>query len=118
MPKLFDYLDAIAGKCPNWHSRLFTDGQDLTSTATIDAILRSPLGQLKIYIAGLGETKINHKVLEAVKDLVDLRAARCQNHPDIICNLCSHAADTEKLSREMSRWIRQVKIDKLEITDN
>jgi hypothetical protein len=116
-PELFEYLQAVADRELDWRTHLVTDGRDLTSTATIDALLRSSLDELQVYVTGLGESTISYRVLEAVKDLVDLRSARGQNHPNIICRLCPHPASSEKLTTELSLWARQVCIDRLDITD-
>jgi hypothetical protein len=115
---LFERLRAIRDRNLHWRTKLLTDGKNIASTAMLDRLLRSSLDEVQIYVAGLGESAVNVKVLEAVKDLVDLRSARMQNHPKIICRLCSNPAGGTKLISEVSQWAKQVGIDRLEVTDN
>lgn len=98
-----------------WRIILVTDGKDLTNTAMIDRILRCGLDELQVYPAppGAGEIAVNPRVLNAVKDLVDLRRARRQNLPRIVCRLCA----TGKAADDLAQWARQVNIDRLELVD-
>ncbi|MFA5863979.1 MAG: hypothetical protein WC975_04750 [Phycisphaerae bacterium] len=115
---LFERLRAIRDRNLRWQTNLLTDGKNIASTAMLDQLLRSTLDEVQIYVAGLGESAINVKVLGAVKDLVDLRSARRQNHPKIICRLCSHLTGGTKSISEISQWAKQVGIDRLEVVDN
>jgi hypothetical protein len=69
------------------------------------------------YVAGVGESTINARVLQVTKDLVDLRTARGQNRPNIICRLCPNPTGGQKMITEISQWVRQAGIDRLEVSD-
>lgn len=98
-------IEAVA--TTHWSVTLITDGADLTGTANIDAVLRAGIDEVHVYPAGLGERAVNRRVLDAVRELVDLRQARGQNRPCIICRVC---ADTPAAA-ELRIWSRQVPID-------
>jgi hypothetical protein len=116
-PELIEHLQTLAARRLRWSSKLLTDGLNLTSTAAIDALLRSSLDEVIVYVAGVGEAAINARVLQVTKDLVDLRAARGQNRPNIICRICPNPAGGQKIITEMSQWVRQAGIDRLEVSD-
>ena len=113
----FDKVRGIKDRNLPWKIKLLTDGKNIASTAVLDHILRSALDEIHIYVNGLGESSARVKVLGAVKDLVDLRTARMQNHPEIICRLCPKSAGETKLTTQVSRWAKQVGIDRLDIAD-
>jgi len=108
-----DQLKPFGGRDHRWTTILVTDGKDLTSTAIIDRILRSPLHEIQVYPAGLSEQAVNARVLNAVKDLIDLRGARMQNLPRIVCRVCT----TGRATVELTQWARQVRLDRLDITE-
>ncbi len=116
-PEVFDRLKALHDRGLRWQTRLLTDGKNITSTAILDQLLRSGLDELQVYLAGVAEPVISQRVLGAVKDLVDLRAARRQNHPKIIGRLCPDPAGQARQIAEISQWAKQVGIDRLEVTD-
>jgi hypothetical protein len=108
-----DVLDRLASIIPaRWRVVLVTDGRDLISTAMIDRILRSCINEVQIYPAGLTETGVNQRVLHATKDLIDLRQARGQNLPKIVCRICAKSGNAPA---ELTQWARQVGIDRLDI---
>jgi hypothetical protein len=113
----FEQLKILADRKLRWGTHFLTDGLALTSTATLDALLRSSLNELQVYVTGIGSSTVNRRVLEAVKDLVDLRRARRQNHPDIICRVCPGMDGGAELIRDLSLWVRQTGVDRLEVTD-
>lgn len=110
---LLDRLVCLQDERHRWRVILVGDGADLTSTANIDKILRSCLCELQMYPAGLGDRTVNVRVLNAVKDLIDLRASRMQNRPRIIFRVCAGGPQTV----ELTHWSRQVRLDRLDITD-
>lgn len=115
--ELLEYLQTLAVRRLRWSCRLLTDGLSLTSTAAIDALLCSSLDEVVVYVAGVGET-INVRALQVTKDLVDLRTRRGQNRPDIICRVCPNpAGGQKKMITEISQWVRQAGIDRLEVSD-
>jgi len=116
-PEFFNQLKLIDDHKLRWRTHFLTDGMMLVSTATLDALLRSSLNELIVYVTGIGGSTVNRRVLEAVKDLVDLRRARRQNHPDIICRLCPASGGSAELILDLSLWVRQTGVDRLEITD-
>jgi hypothetical protein len=85
---VFSRLQILADLGVSWSTRLLTDGKNIMSTAILDQILRSSLQEIEVYVAGLGEPSVSNRVLDAVKDLCDLRRARKQEHPIITCRLC------------------------------
>jgi len=115
--EVFDRLQALHDRGLRWLTRLLTDGKNIASTAVLDRLLRSGLDELQVYLAGVGEPGINQRVLGAVKDFVDLRTARRQNHPKIIGRLCPDPTGQAKQIAEISQWAKQVGIDRLEVTD-
>jgi hypothetical protein len=116
-PELLEHLQVLSARRLRWSSKLLTDGLNLTSTAAIDALLRSSLDEIVVYVAGVGEAAVNTRVLQVTKDLVDLRTARGQNRPNIICRICPNPAGGQKIITEMSQWVRQAGIDRLEVSD-
>jgi hypothetical protein len=116
-PEVFDRLRTLHDRGLRWQTRLLTDGKNITSTAILDQLLRSGLDELQVYLAGVGEPVVSQRVLGAVKDFVDLRAARRQNHPKIIGRLCPDPTGQAKQIAELSQWAKQVGIDRLEVTD-
>jgi hypothetical protein len=116
-PEFLDDLQVLSARQLRWNSKLLTDGQNLTSTAAIDALLASSLAEVVVYVAGVGESTMNTRALQVTKDLVDLRTARGQNRPNIICRICPNPADGQKMITEISQWVRQAGIDRLEVSD-
>lgn len=116
-PELLEHLQVLAARRLRWSCKLLTDGLNLTSTAAIDALLRSCLDEVIVYAAGVGEATLNARVLQVTKDLVDLRAARGQNRPNVICRICPNPTGGQKIITEMSQWVRQAGIDRLEVSD-
>lgn len=112
----FDRLRALADRQLPWPATLVTDGRNITSTAVLDQILRSKLEEIQVYLAGLGEPTVSPRVLDAVKDLVDLRTARKQPHPRIVCRFCPPTENPKRVA-DLSLWAKQVGIDGFEVTD-
>jgi len=113
----FDRVRLLSDRNLRWQTKLLTDGKNLTSTAVLDQVLRSKLDEVYVYVAGLGEPSANGRVLDAVKDLVDLRVARGQNLPKIICRLCPGSPGSSRCVTEITQWVKQAGVDRLEITD-
>lgn len=108
-----DRLTSLAEKINHWQTVLISDGHDLTSTAMIDKLLQSPIDELCVSPAAPSGQTVNTRALNAVKDLIDLRHARRQNLPRIVCRLC---ADSECLT-DLTRWSRQANVDRLDMID-
>jgi hypothetical protein len=104
---------------PNWMMNLMTDGLGLTSTSVLDWLLTSLIRKFVVYPSGRSGGALNHRILSFIKDFVDLRTARRQNIPEIICRYClsGDAVNSEKAADDINRWLKQVGLDKLEITD-
>jgi len=116
-PVFFEQLRALADRNLRWQTRFLTDGRSLASIAVIDQMLRSSLEELHIYVTGLGGSTVDTRALSVMKDLVDLRQARGQNHPNIICRLCPNPTSGPRLIAELSQWVKQAGIDRLEVID-
>jgi len=114
---VFEKLRAMADRNLPWTTRLVTDGKNIASTATLDQILNSSLKEIQVYVAGLGEPTISSRVLGAVKDLNDLRQARKRKHPMITCRLCPCATNSEKMIADLTQWVKQAGIDRMEVVD-
>ena len=110
---ILDELDPLSQTPCRWQVIVLTDGSDLTSMAMIDKVLRAGLHELQVYPAAVGQESVNHRVLSVVKDLTELRQARGQSLPKIVCRVCAGSASAE----EMTQWVRQVNIDRLDIVD-
>jgi len=110
---LFDRFDRIAQKARPWQVTLATDGTDLASMAMIDKVLGSRIDRLNIYPARIDEPSLNRRALDASRDIIELRRARGQNRPTIVCRACEENPATP----ELKQWARQTGIDRLEQTD-
>ncbi len=115
--EVFNQLKAVRERGLRWQTRLLTDGKNIASTAVLDRLLCSGLDELQVYPAGVGQPVVSQRVLGAMKDFVDLRAARGQNYPKIIGRLCPDPVSQVKQIAEVSQWAKQVGIDRLEVTD-
>jgi hypothetical protein len=114
---VFDRLQALHDRGLRWQTRLLTDGNNIASTAVLDRLLRSGLDEIQVYPAGVGSPVVSQRVLGAMKDFVDLRTARRQNHPKIVGRLCPNPASQAKQIAEVSQWAKQAGIDRMEVTD-
>ena len=110
---VLDELDLLSKSSCRWRIIVLTDGSDLTSMAMIDKVLRAGIHELQIYPAAPMETGVNRRTLNVIKDLTELRRARGQSLPTIVCRLAADSASME----EMTQWARQVNIDRLDIVD-
>ena len=100
-------LYPLAAKSHCWTVSVTTDGSDLISTAAIDQVLRSPIDQLHVRITRSGAERSSSRVLSAVKDLIDLRAARMQDRPEVVCRLTVAAADQSTIG-QLRQWARKI----------
>jgi len=105
-------LDPLASKSHCWTVSVSTDGSDLISTASIDQILRSPIGQLHVCITRSGADRSTSRVLNAVKDLIKLRAARMQDRPEVVCRLVVAATDQSTIG-QLRQWVRKIGADRV-----
>lgn len=108
-----DELSRLAGALTNWRVVLITDGKDLASTAMIDKVLSSCIDEVQVCPDGAGELSRQTRVLNAMKDLIDLRQARGQNLPRVIFRVCAAGQTLDALRQ----WSRQVGLDRLHVTN-
>ncbi len=107
-----EQLDPLAAKSHCWTVSVTTDGNDLINTASIDQILRSPIGQLHVCIIRSGADRSSSRVLNAVKDLIKLRAARMQDRPEVVCRLAVAATDQSTIG-QLRQWARKIGADRV-----
>lgn len=112
---LLQHLSSLNVK-HRWKIMLYTDGKDFTSTSVLDKLLQAPVDELYIYPSDLGSEQLNPRILEVVKDLVDLRNSRMQNKPFIVCRMSPENGKNPRLEEQISQWSRQINPDRFEIS--
>jgi len=112
--RVLSQLRLLAEQDHKWRLIVVTDGKDLTSTAVIDQVLRSPITELRICGALAGSDAISNRILNAVKDLIDLRNRRRQERPQVLFRLTAGGNEPVDLEQARRR-IKQTGADKVEV---
>ncbi len=109
-----DKLDHIVEHSPEWSVTVITDGLDLTGMPMIDRMLRSKIHEVKIYPTTADGLQLNTRVLNAARDMIELRAKRKQERPVVTCL----ADESNENNAEFTGYVRQVGFDRVEITSH
>ncbi len=115
---LFSQLDKFKEIEHNWRILLVSDGKEFANTSVMNDLLNSPIDRLEIYPYDRVSGEINFRVLEALKNLIDLRDKRRQNLPSIVCKVRSKSVgDIEKI-RVIEQKAKQAGIDEFVVMDD
>ncbi len=119
---LFNSLDIFRSVEHNWRVILASDGKEFVNISVIDELLKAPIDCIEIYPYNVESMEINFRILEAVKNLIDLRSKRGQNLPSVICKCrfkASDAYDDERANKieAIRQKLKQAGIDEFIMLD-